>query len=278
MKQIICDGFHAGWMELLEYLLRCNPVQPRGLLNREETCVSFRVNCSELNILVHPGRNLNYRFMVAEWIWYMRGWNDLRELVRFNPHMAKFSDDGLTLAGAYGPRLAPQWPYVLAVLLKDRGSRQSIATIFSPCPVPSKDIPCTLSLQFLIRENKLNLIVTMRSSDVWLGLPYDMFSFSQMQNALAGELKIERGWIQFNLGSSHLYQEHEQLALVALDITQGRLADPPTYYTLESPALPGWIPPISDLLLQLPWNYYMKIVNEVRTSAETLEILNEASK
>jgi thymidylate synthase len=270
MKQIISPHFTEGWMQLLEHLLNCEYVSPRGLTNREDNCVAFRVTDSSRNVMVHPVRKLNYRFMVAEWTWYMRGWNDLRELTRFNPNMAAFSDDGLTLAGAYGPRLAPQWPYVLAMLLKDRDSRQSVAAIFSPCPAPSKDIPCTLSLQFLIRENKLNLIVTMRSSDVWLGLPYDMFSFSQMQNALAGELKTERGWIQFNLGSSHLYKEHEELARECLSML--------SWYTMESPALPGWIPPISDLPLQRPWNYYAEIVNRARTSAEALEILNEANK
>jgi thymidylate synthase len=270
MKEIKCIHFTDGWMRLLKHLLICEYASPRGLLNREENCVSFRVTDSSKNILVHPVRKLNYRFMVAEWIWYMRGWNDLHELTRFNPNMAAFSDNGLTLAGAYGPQLAPQWPYVLAMLLKDRESRQSVATIFSPCPAPSKDIPCTLSLQFLIREDKLNLIVTMRSSDVWLGFPYDMFSFSQMQNALAGELKIGRGWIQFNLGSSHLYQENEEIARECLSMS--------SLYTTTSPALPGWIPPISDLPLQKPWNYYERIVHGARTSAEALKILNEASK
>ena len=272
MKQIICEGFTVGWIELLEHLLDCEGVRPRGLLNREETCVSFRVNHSERNILVHPVRKLNYRFMVAEWTWYMRGWNDLRELARFNPNMTAFSDDGLTLTGAYGPGLAPQWPYLFAVLMNDPHTRQAVASIWKPCPLPSKDIPCTLSFQFLIRDNKLNLIVTMRSSDVWLGLPYDMFSFSQMQNAVAAKLKIPRGWIQFNLGSSHLYEENEAIARETILMNMGAC------YSMESPALPGWIPPISDLPLQKPWNYYAKIVNGARTSAEALEILEEANK
>ena len=272
MKQIICEEFTKGWLELLEHLNACEPVKPRGLLNYEEDCVSFRVTDSSKNILVHPVRKMNYRFMIAEWTWYMRGWNNLRELTRFNPHMAQFSDDGLTLAGAYGPRLAPQWPYLLKKLREDPDTRQAVASIWTPNPAPSKDIPCTLSLHFLCRWGKLNLIVTMRSSDIWLGLPYDMFSFSQMQNAIAGELELERGWIQFNLGSSHLYEENRVIAQDAI------LSPPEVSFTLKSPTLPGWIPPISDEPLPLPWIYYARIVNGSRTSAEALEILHDATK
>lgn len=271
MKQIVCEHFSDGWMQLLDHLLKCDYVSPRGLLNREETCVAFKVIDSSKNILVHPMRRMNFRFMVAEWLWYMRGWNDLRELSRFNSQMAAFSDDGLTLAGAYGPRLAPQWPYVMAMFLKDADTRQAVASIWTPNPKPSKDIPCTLSIQFLIRDNKLNIIVTMRSSDIWLGLPYDMFSFSQMQNALAGELQLQRGWIQFNLGSSHLYKPHEEIAAGCLETVE-------SYHTMQSPALPGWILPVSDLPLPKPWNYYNRIVNDSHSSAEALEILEEARR
>lgn len=273
MKQIICDSFASGWIELLDHLIGNGPfVQPRGLKNWEETCVSLRVNHSERNILVHPVRRLNYRFMVAEWIWYMRGRNDLAALTRFNPNMAKFSDDGRTLAGAYGPRLESQWPYIYSMLLRDPDTRQAIASIWTPNPEPSLDIPCTLSLQFLRREDKLNLIVTMRSSDIWLGLPYDMFSFSQMQNAIAGELQLARGWIQFNLGSSHLYEEHEMIARETV------LADSGSYYSMDSPALHDWIPPMKQTPLSMPWLIYDTIINKARSSAEALEFLHDASK
>lgn len=78
--------------------------------------------------------------------------------------------------------------------------------LWSPNPAASKDIPCTVALQFIRRSDVLHLIVTMRSSDVWLGLPYDFYVFSQLLNCMAGELGCEQGWVQFQLGSSHLYE------------------------------------------------------------------------
>ena len=50
-----------------------------------------------------------------------------------------------------------------------------------------KDIPCTVSLQFLIRENKLHLFVNMRSNDVFLGLPHDIFCFTMIQEIIANQ-------------------------------------------------------------------------------------------
>jgi len=272
MKQIICNDFATGWIELLQHLLDCEPVRPRGLLCWEENCVAFRLIHSEKNILVHPIRKLNYRFMVAEFLWYIRGKNTLEPLTRFNPNMKKFSDDGVTLAGAYGPRLMPQWSYVMSKLLEDIDTRQAVASIWTPSPKPSRDIPCTLSLQFLRREDKLNLIVTMRSSDIWLGLSYDMFSFSQIQNVMAGALGINRGWIQFNLGSSHLYEEHESIAREAAKFK--------SYYSISSPKIDScyWLFPKSELPLSGPWAYYRKILDKAKTSAEALEELHHASK
>lgn len=224
--------------------------------------MSLRIHNLRSNILVHPLRKLNFKFMVVEWIWVARGWDNLWELARVNPNIAEFSDNGKTLAGAYGPRLLPQWEYVLTEL-RNKDSRRAVATIWTPSPVPSKDIPCTISLQWLLRGEKLNCIVTMRSSDVWLGLPYDMFVFSQLTSSLAGELSCETGWIQFNLGSSHLYEKHEAQAIEVLAATHLGL-------TLMSPRLPGMLP---GVVTTEPWLSYSRAI-EAKTSGHALEVLN----
>jgi len=256
MKQIICTQFADGWMELLEHLCRSAFTQPRGLRCYEEDCVAFRLVDLRNNILVHPARKMNYRFMVAEWLWVLRGRNDLASLAEYNSKMTAFSDDGIILAGAYGPKLQTQWEYILGEL-RHRDTRRAVATIWTPVPEPSKDIPCTVALQWLLRDSQLNCIVTMRSSDIWLGLPYDMFVFSQITSNLAASLQVETGWIQFNLGSSHLYEEHWHQAKDVTDNSQHGL-------TLRSPRL-------------AETNKY-QIVLLSKTSAEALEILNRMSK
>ncbi|MGB1450526.1 MAG: thymidylate synthase, partial [Marinirhabdus sp.] len=65
--------------------------------------------------------------------------------------------------------------------------------------------------QFLIRENKLDLITTMRSNDMIWGLPNDIFLFTMIQEILASELKIESGNYYHQANSLHIYKRHFDL-------------------------------------------------------------------
>ena len=72
-----------------------------------------------------------------------------------------------------------------------------------------RDIPCTLSLQWILRDRVLHCVVAMRSSDVWLGIPYDVVAFSCMSAAVAitlGPYLVDRlGCLTIVAGSQHLY-------------------------------------------------------------------------
>lgn len=206
----------TAWKRLLNQLLGDGQeTAPRGMLTREILNVTFEVENGLDNILVFPTRDLNYRFMVAEWLWILAGLDDVNVLASYNSVMRKFSDDGHILSGAYGPRIMPQMPYILGSLIKT-DTRQAVATIWTPSPKDSKDIPCTISLQWLIRNQHLHCTVNMRSSDVWLGLPYDYFTFSQITNYVASCLGLKVGSITMNLASSHIYEPNFEIGYETL--------------------------------------------------------------
>lgn len=192
-------------------------IAPRGYQTKELLNYGFTLEDPLTCILKSKTRNLNYAFMVAEWLWILYGREDLKFISRFNINIANYSDDGKTLNGAYGPRFNEQLKYVVDTLSKDHDSRQAVMTIWSKNPKVSKDIPCTLNLQFLIREKKLHLIVNMRSNDAFLGLPYDVFTFCQLLNVLSSMLGVGIGSYHHNAGSMHLYKQHFKLA--------GKIAD-----------------------------------------------------
>lgn len=204
-----------AWMNLLRTLLiEGQPVSPRGMHTLEVLHhVSLTVDLNH-PVVTHPLRKLNYRFMAAEALWIQTGRNELADLTRVNPKMADYSDDGQTLAGAYGPRIRPQVPYVVKALVRDRDTRQAALTIWTPSPEPSKDLPCTIAMTFSIRNHRLYQHVFMRSSDAWLGVPYDIFSFSLLgievaclYNRMAKE-PVGLGHLTVTMTSSHLYEEH----------------------------------------------------------------------
>jgi thymidylate synthase len=179
--------------------------------------------------------------MIAEWLWIMSSSEDVGTLAKYNSKMAEYSDDGFILNGAYGPRLMPQMPYILEALSK-KDTRQAVATIWTPNPSPSKDVPCTISLQWMIREDKLHTTVNMRSSDAWLGLPYDFFNFSQISNVIAGQLNIDVGSVTMNLASSHLYRSQFKKAEEVIKNYRG-------VGYLESPPIPD--------VNQLPYELFL---------------------
>jgi thymidylate synthase len=96
-------------------------------------------------------------------------------------------------------------------LRDDPDTRQAVITLWDPAldrhdPQPKRDYPCTVMLHFMIRGGKLTLRVHMRSNDVWLGLPYDVFQFTQLQLTLARALGIEAGDYVHQASSLHLYE------------------------------------------------------------------------
>ena len=215
-------GFDYTWLIQLEKtLFSGQKVRPRGKLTLELPQQTMIIDLKN-PVLTIAERKLNYRFMLAEAAWMIRGNDDLAYLTQFNPNMAYFSDDGLSLKGAYGPRIIDQVAYVIETLITDPESRQAVLTTWVPNPEPSKDIPCTVAMTFNIRNFKLNCHVFMRSNDLWLGTPYDVFSFSMItiwickllnvRLALANNAMIEPGSLFLTAASSHLYETHFEAA------------------------------------------------------------------
>ena len=151
-------------------------------------------------------RGINYKFMAAEAAYILQGRNDVEYLGNVLPHFERYSDDGEYQAGAYGPPFLDQIPYVLDCLGKDETSRQAVISIWRPRPYASRDIPCTLTMQFLIRKERLHTIVNMRSSDAYMGLIYDTFCFAMMSSVIAASMETNLGETWINAGSSHLYE------------------------------------------------------------------------
>lgn len=186
-------------------------------------------------------RNANYRFGLAEALWILSGSEDAKLIGGFNKQMLNYSDDGNTMWGAYGPRIISQLPHVLNVLKSDRSSRQAVLQTWRPqvskvydigsniraagivdasfaetvghpewdgSSWKTKDTPCTVSWHFMIRDDRLNLNVYMRSNDAWLGLPYDLLSFTTVQRVVAALLCVEPGTYSHIVGNLHLYKQH----------------------------------------------------------------------
>lgn len=210
-------------------------VAPRGMTVRERLAVTYRLDNALACITWMARRRLSYPFMAAEFSWIMLGRDDVTSIARFCPRIADFSDDGVTFFGAYGPPFVRQLPYITDTLHRDPSSRQAVGVIWREAPASTRDVPCTVACQFLIRNGEVHGIFTMRSSDAWLGLPYDLFNFSRLTALIAGTLDLPPGSLTVNVGSAHLYDRDRARALEVVAARDFRQANAqPLNYTSAS--------------------------------------------
>ena len=211
--------------------------KPRGMEVYELLNCTLILENPRHRLLESAVRKHNYSYACGEFFWYLRGSNSVDEIAFYLERMRDFSDDGKTLRSAYGERIfgkhpdfPNQWANVIANLCKDKDSRQAVINVnySHDLGIFTKDVPCTLNLQFFIRDNKLNLIVRMRSNDSYMGLIYDVFSFTLFQEMMFNTLKIyypdlELGTYVHNAGSMHLYARDEEGAMKVINEHTGAL-------------------------------------------------------
>jgi len=159
---------------------------------------------------------------LGELFWYLAGSDRIDFIRHYIPIYPRFSNDGVKASGAYGPRIfglngdkkvagKSEWDRIINKLRKNPGSRNAVIQIFSnrDDTKRNKDKPCTCTLQFAIRKNRLLLHAHMRSNDAFLGLPHDIFSFTMLQEIAARELGVGLGVYTHSVTSLHLYHDRD---------------------------------------------------------------------
>lgn len=186
-------------------------VNPRGKATREIIGLQFRLNNPLESLVTIKSRKLNYQFAVIEKFEYLYGKHDPERLIGYNKNMADYRGEYGYFDGNYAERFNFWLRHCYGLLKTDPDSRQAVVSIYdATARHQSKDIPCTLTLQFLIRKGKLNLLVNMRSNDLLWGTPYDVNAFCFLQEVMASWLGVELGQYIHTNGSTHIYMDPEK--------------------------------------------------------------------
>jgi hypothetical protein len=180
-----------------------------------------RLNSLKRTFLTNKTRKLDPRYAAAEFLWYFTE-GGLEMISHYAPQYKNFAEVDGTINGAYGPRMRPQLSYLLELLQHSPNTRRAVIALWTARDLDiadySRDVPCTLNFQFIIDDDKkLNMIATMRSNDVWLGFPYDVFVNTGVQRLIAGVLGLSTGWYQHQVGSMHVYEKNVEDAIKAYD-------------------------------------------------------------
>lgn len=190
-------------------------------------------------ILKSKIRKLPMRYCIGELLWYISGYPSLKGIQFYTSAWDRMSDDGKTVNSNYGDRIQhaiceyshtgfDQLAMIERMLLTDPASRQAVIHIKQPrnlMDYPTKDVNCTVCLQFFIRDEKLYMTTYMRSNDLWMGFPNDVFQFTCIQIYLAMKLGVNLGTYTHIAGSLHLYDRDYQVALKNLKETTNTKVD-----------------------------------------------------
>jgi thymidylate synthase len=211
------------WLTALSELQEAPKIKSRAGECREIVGWSARLTNTQGSFLSVSRRALSSAYAAAEFLWYMSGTNNLHMIQRYAPSYVEYSDDGTVAHGGYGLRLENQLYDIVDTLVNNPESRQAVVAIWRPhdlkhaIKVSTKDLPCTLTWQFFIRNSKLHMVTSMRSNDIWKGMPYDVFAFTCVQRIIAGTLGIEPGDYVHHVGSLHLYEKNADAARGCLE-------------------------------------------------------------
>lgn len=162
-------------------------------------------------------RNISKSYLFGELLWYMTARNDIDFIQKFSGFWGRISDDGVTSNSAYGHILFKRHGFdqvdkIIKLLIADPNSRRAVLNFNVPNEnvIETKDEICTIALQMYIRDGKLNCTGIMRSNDIWLGTPYDITFFTELQKYIAHRVGVEYGTYTHFVTSIHAYERNFQ--------------------------------------------------------------------
>lgn len=213
LHQFTYNTLREGYVEICQSVLDYGEdASPRGYRTREILNPTVVIQQPEDTLPVGVGRRPSLDVAAVEATQLCGGFSDPELTVGASSNFEQFREPVTReFHGAYGARIQGQALAVVHKLRLDPDSRQAVITLWNPVQdnMPRKlDYPCTVSLQFLVRRNRLLLTTNMRSNDVWLGLAYDLFQFGQLQWTVANQLGLVAGPLTHRPVSLHAYERN----------------------------------------------------------------------
>lgn len=202
----------------------------------------FQLNLSSRELPIPFNRQYKPHIAASEHAWMLMGTRKISWLQKHTKIWNKFSEDG-KLTSAYGYRWREsfgrdQLAMAIEALKKDNSDRQVVLNSWHPGEdglgeKNHKNVPCPTQIVINIVNKRLHVTVLMRSSDLAVGLPYDVMTYALFLDAMATECRVENGYLSFCLAHAHLYTKHERNLGFKHWAPLGKKDDIPCW-------LPGW--------------------------------------
>lgn len=189
---------------------------PRGLKVKETLGCNIYITNPYDNLVFNSFRKASPYYIAQEYFWYHSGDRNVNSISKYAKFWEKIQNPDGTVNSNYGAYIfdddwypvngKSQWINLIDTLKKDPDSRQAILQIPITQFKGTKDVCCTSSLQFFLRNNSLHMTTYMRSNDINKGFCNDIPFFTSLQIDLAKILGVNVGWYRHVVGSIHVYE------------------------------------------------------------------------
>jgi thymidylate synthase len=210
------SSFENDYKKLLIDCLR------NGELTKNRTAIKTKQLFNQtLNINLQQGfpvvtsKKIFFKKALAEFKWIYEGRTDLQYL---HKHKIFWWDDfakNNNLGKVYGYQVKKfngifdQIEYAINEIKNN--SRRALITLWNPTDLQDQALPCCYTQFNFMRSNgKLNMAVNFRSSDLFLGLPYDIIVCALFLNTIAKETGLQPNMLGLNLINAHIYENHNE--------------------------------------------------------------------
>jgi thymidylate synthase len=185
-------------------------------------------------------KKLHLKSIIYELLWFLRGDTNIRYL---NEHGVTIWDEWADETGDLGRVYGAQWrdwhgangvrvdqiENVIAQIRSNPHSRRLIVSAWNPAEIETMALPpCHVLFQFYVQERKLSCQLYQRSADLFLGVPFNIASYSLLTMMMAQVCNLAPGDFVHTFGDLHLYLNHieqarEQLTRECRPLPQMRL-------------------------------------------------------
>ena len=173
-------------------------------------------------------KKLHLRSIIHELLWFIRGETNIRYL---NDNRVSIWDEWADSEGELGPIYGYQWRSwpapggnavdqlsgVIEQIKSNPDSRRLIVSAWNVAQIPDMALPpCHVLFQFYVAEGKLSCQLYQRSADVFLGVPFNIASYSLLTVMAAQVTGLDPGEFVHTFGDAHLYLNHVEQARLQL--------------------------------------------------------------